>query len=424
MKMTRAVLFTLALSVLSMGCATIARQPGDTAAPPEPQALSEPLTLDEAVAAALRQDGRLHAARAAIAGEYWDEVRTAAGEHWAFGSLESPPDYMRLLGAHLDRWTEADANGVAQPALTESQKELITLAALDRRSAVARDVRLAFAEAVGYSRLEALHRERLELLEELEEIMVQSGARGNRNPQGVIEVNQALRAAQTKPADAAFLHRQAMDKLKRRLGRPSGAPLALADLPEEFVGGDLGVGGDDIDLGPVARAELAVAAVRVINEGTALASAEASWPLEGETGPMLLGLEDGPAPGGSTVTATLLVPADTAASAEWDAWAENLAALQARAIVEIHHAVKDARRARKRLHEELPEQRERAESGLNIIRNMREAGAAREADVLRARDQVVSARIALEEARLDFWRSQVELAAALGQAANTAADLD
>ncbi|MFP4171628.1 MAG: TolC family protein [Candidatus Hydrogenedentota bacterium] len=422
--MTRAVLFTLALSMLSMGCANIARQPLDTAAPPEPQALSEPLTVEEAVAAALRQDGRLHTARAAIPGEYWDAVRAAAGEHWAYESLEGPPDYMRLLGAHLDRWTKADANGVAQPVFTQSREESLALAALDRRSAVAQDVRLAFAEAVGYGRLEGLHRDRLELLEELEEVMRQSGTHGNRSHLGVIEANQALRAAQGKPADAAFSRQQAMDKLKRRLGRPAGRPLALTDSPEEFVRWDFNVGGDAISLGPVARAELAVAAVRAMNEGIALATAEASWPLEGETGPTLLGLENGPTAEEPTVTATLLIPRATESSAEWDAWAENLAALQARAIVEIHHAVKDARRARKRLHEELPEQRERAESALTIIRNMREAGAAREADVLAAQDQVVAASIALEEGRLDFWRSQAALAAALGHTAHTAAELN
>jgi len=420
MELARATFLFLAISVLAIGCATPGPQPLDATAAPEPQALSEPLTLEEAVAAALRQDGQLQAARAAIPEEYWDALRTAAGEHRAFEPLDGPPDYMVLLSGHLDRWTGADANGVAQPALTESRQELIALTALDRQKTVARDVRLAFAEAVGYNRLEALHRERVELLEELEEIMRQERAHGDRGHLGVIEATQTLRAAQGKPEDAAFSHRQAMDRLKRYLACPVGRPLALADSPGE-LGHLVGAfGGEATDLGPVGRAELAVAAVRAMEKGTAVAVAEASWEAEGDTGPTLLGVEDGAIPEGATVTATLLVPAETEGSAEWRSWAGTLAALQARALVEIHHAVKDCRQAWERLHEELPEQLERAESALDIIRNMREAGAAREADVLAAQDQVVSARIALEEARLAVWRSQAELAAALGHASPTA----
>ncbi len=402
--------------MLSVGCATVAPQPLDTTAPPEPQTLPDPLALDEAVAAALRQDGRLHAARTAVPEDYWDAVRTAAGEHWAFDPLDGPLDYMVLLSGHLDRWTGADANGLAQPALTESQRELIALAALDRQQAVTRDVRLAFAEAAGYNRLEALHRERVELLEELEEIMRQERARGDRGHLGVIEANQALRAAQGKPADAAFSRQQALDRLKRYLARPTGSPLAIRDSPEELGHLEDAFGEDEIELGPVGRAELAVAAVRAMEKGTALAVADVSWQAEEDTGPTLLGLEDDLTPEGPTVTVTLLVPADTEGTAEWRAWAETLAMLQAQALVEIHHAAKDCRQAWDRLHVGLPEQLERAESALEIIRNMREAGAAREADVLAAQGQVVSARIAFEEARLTFRRSQAELTAALGQA--------
>ncbi len=418
-KITRAAILVLPVWLLSIGCATVSRPHMEAAALPPPETLSDPLRMEETIAAALRQDGQLHVMRAAIPEDDWEKIHVAR-DYSAFETATEPTDYLLVLSAHLGAWTHAESDRIDRPPLAQSPGELLVLAALDRENVVARDVRLAFAEAVGCARLEALYRERLDLLEELEDITRQERERGNRTQLDVIEVTQALRAARGQPADALFSRQQAMDRLRRCIGLPAGAPLALAAAPEDLSQWDLGVDGDDMRLGPASRAELTVAAARAMREGEMLAWAEVSWRLDGEMGPVLVGLEDGPPREGAMATIEILAPARDAGadSGEPDARAEALGALQAQAILDIHHAVKEYHWARERVHAVLPEQVERAESASSIIQNMREAGVAREADVLRAREQLVSARIALERARLDLWRSHAKLAAALGRAAN------
>ncbi len=404
-----------------LGCTATGPLPPETGAAPAvaPAPPDGPLTVDAAVALALRHDPELRAARHRVSAAAWQRIQASLPSNPTLAGSLDPTEWVARLAVGVADLLDLGGRRRAAVRSGQSREEQAVLAVLQRERAVVRAVRSDVAEVWARERQVRILTEHVALMDEILAIARQQRALGELSARDVLRLERERATAAMERSDHALWLQQAAARLARWLGRPVAQRDALAP-PDDL---DFALAGDRlapeaIDLGLVRRPELAAIAARAREQQAQLAVARVAWLADLEAGPYLK-RGDGPVVGGGHLAVTLPLfdrgQAQSAArTSELAALADEMLAMQAAILLEIHEAALRLRHAQQRARIERPAARLLATSDHNLVRAARQLGAASEVDERLARLAVLEADLAAEAARLDELRAQADLAAALG----------
>lgn len=413
--MTRAALFAFPwIAWIAVGCASPGEPPPHVAVPPrlEESQIPSPLDVKQAIQIALENDPVGRGLRHRISEAYWRKVQMARLPNPSVGVSADPSEWI----AGVLWWVDDVARQPARVDVGRSLEEQAILQLLRRQIQVAREVRTAYVEIETVRELESLLSKKAALVAAASE-MARGQAQAGSVSQSEAKLSENLPLHVKVELAAVSAERQKWEgRLNTLLGSAPDSPRPLAfDLERDLSWAD----SQDRELALSRRPEIALVAAKVREHEAHLSLASLAWLPRAEGGPYLRRQTgEGRSVGGRlSVTIPIFDSGEGAQEAEraaLRALKEEMAAAQARILLELHEAALEYKRTRTSGLEDLPRMLSTAQEAVATAEKARELGGRSRLEVLQVRLGEVDLAIALLRARGAMQKAVVELLASSG----------